>query len=442
MSLKTFFAIKTAKLTSGLLTIMGKKATSLPGKIALNIDGNILREIGSDYRVIVVTGTNGKTQTTAFIRNILMQKYDNVISNVEGANLIQGIVTLFLNNYKKNSSKEKFAVLEVDEATVKYVTEHIDPEAVVLTNVFIDQTERFADIGVTFDKILEGIAKTKKAKVVINADCPVFLSKNIENETIFYGFDRNSSKFQNTPDTDDHSCPKCHKPLDYSFVVYSNIGEYRCDCGFKRPELKYKVTKINELSNSHSNFEIDNCPFNLNRGGIYNIYNALSAYSCVKLLNIDKETIQKGFDDTKQIFGRQMNIKIDNKDVAIYLIKNPTGANQIFGLLEFYKEPFDLVTLLNNNAADGVNFKWIETAKFEKLVETNTNEIFLGGVQKLELKKRFENAGFTKELKLIENNTTDIINIIKNSKQKNVVVLASYTCLTELENHLKSINYV
>ncbi|MDU4715537.1 MAG: DUF1727 domain-containing protein, partial [Anaerococcus sp.] len=46
------------------------KATSLPGKIAYNLDKDILKTLSENTKFIFVTGTNGKTMTTHFITNI------------------------------------------------------------------------------------------------------------------------------------------------------------------------------------------------------------------------------------------------------------------------------------------------------------------------------------------------------------------------------------
>lgn len=439
-SIKNTLAINVAKIIKFGLKSLGRNATSLPGKTALKISPDILTELSKGYRTIIITGTNGKTQTTSFIKNIIRQKYNFVISNEEGANLFQGIISLFLSNYKKSNESEKFAVLEVDEATVKYVTKYIDPVAIVLTNVFIDQTERFADIQVTFDKIFDGIENTKNAKIVINGDCPTFLSREIKNKCIYYGFDmENTSK--EMPNTDEHSCPKCKKELKYNSISYSNIGNYFCDCGFKRPKLDNSVKEIKKIDLNSSTFSINGDDFSIEKGGVYNIYNALAAYSCVKVLNIENYAIQKGFNISEEIFGRQKSIMVEDKELTVYLIKNPTGANQIFSLMEYIKEPFTLVAMLNNQPADGVNYSWIDQADFEKLKNTKYTKLFIGGMQRQALKDRFLKANFTEEeMSFMENTTTNVMDVIKNTKDEKVVVITSYTCLTGLEKHLKSLN--
>ncbi|HAJ54254.1 MAG TPA: UDP-N-acetylmuramyl peptide synthase, partial [Lactobacillus sp.] len=73
-----------------------KGGSSLPGKLANKIDPRVLQALGRDYDVIVVTGTNGKTLTTSLIVKVLKQKYQEVLTNPTGSNMLQGITTAFL----------------------------------------------------------------------------------------------------------------------------------------------------------------------------------------------------------------------------------------------------------------------------------------------------------------------------------------------------------
>lgn len=44
-----------------------KGGTSFPGKLAMKIDPNVLNSLAKGYETVIVTGTNGKTMTTALI---------------------------------------------------------------------------------------------------------------------------------------------------------------------------------------------------------------------------------------------------------------------------------------------------------------------------------------------------------------------------------------
>ena len=63
----------------------------------------------------------------------------------------------------------------------------------------------------------------------------------------------------------------------------------------KRPELNYAVTALNELSLTGSSFDIDGTTFSIPIAGLYNIYNALAAYSAAKFFGLSTEEIQEGF---------------------------------------------------------------------------------------------------------------------------------------------------
>src|SRR5699024_6685277 len=93
MSIKSSFASLVGKSAQWFLRTFLKGGSSLPGKIALKLDPNILEHLAKDYEVVVITGTNGKTLTTALTVQILKQEFDDVLTNPTGANMVQGIVS-------------------------------------------------------------------------------------------------------------------------------------------------------------------------------------------------------------------------------------------------------------------------------------------------------------------------------------------------------------
>ena len=58
-----------------VLSKLGRGST-LPGKLALKFDNDILNTLARDYEVVVITGTNGKTLTTALTVGILWRSCD------------------------------------------------------------------------------------------------------------------------------------------------------------------------------------------------------------------------------------------------------------------------------------------------------------------------------------------------------------------------------
>ena len=71
MALYHFLVVITMKLLIIFLNIIGKEAGTLPGRISLIICKNIRDYIKFEGKIIVITGTNGKTTTSTLIYNFL-----------------------------------------------------------------------------------------------------------------------------------------------------------------------------------------------------------------------------------------------------------------------------------------------------------------------------------------------------------------------------------
>ncbi|MCT6892224.1 MAG: DUF1727 domain-containing protein, partial [Lactobacillus sp.] len=218
-----------------------------------------------------------------------------VLTNPSGSNMQQGIVTAFLAHKKKKSSRP-IAVLEVDEANVKMVTELLHPSVFVLTNIFRDQMDRYGEIYTTYDKIVEGIKLAPKATIIANGDASIFSSVDLPNPKIFYGFKLPSDEPQNDSkapvNTDGILCPKCDHILHYHERIYANLGDFFCpNCNYHRPELTYSVNKIIEQSPNKLKFQMGKKDYSINIGGTYNIYNALAAYSVARYFDLSEEEI-------------------------------------------------------------------------------------------------------------------------------------------------------
>ena len=441
MNIRTKFAIEAGKLTRWALQTFTNGGSSFPGKVAHAIDPHILKHLSDHYEVIIVSGTNGKTLTTSLIVQLLKQKYPNILTNPTGANLTQGIVSTFLNHTPVKGEKN-IAVLEVDEATIKHITPFIQPKLFVFTNIFRDQMDRFGEIYTTYQYMLDGASFAPEATILSNGDAPIFNSDTLPNPRLYFGFNHaEDGHYQAHYNTDGILCPHCHSILQYNFITYSNLGKYYCPNGdFKRPELDYAVTELTELSLTKSSFKIDGFDFSLPIGGLYNIYNALSAYATARFFGLTPEEIQAGFGQAQRVFGRQETFTLEDKEVMINLIKNPVGFNQIVQLLGYEKEEFSLAVLLNDNYADGQDISWIWDGEFEELAKLTPKQTYIGGLRVYDLETRMEVAGFT-TLTKTENND-NLIEKLKSVPTKKINILATYTALLQLRKDLAKHGYL
>lgn len=441
LTLRSSVAIQAGKLTGWALKNFTSGGSSLPGKIAKSIDPNVLTQLANDYEVIIVSGTNGKTLTTSLIVQLLQEKYPNILTNPTGANLTQGIISTFLSSAPKKGEKN-IAVLEVDEATIKHITPYIQPKLFVFTNIFRDQMDRFGEIYTTYNLMLEGASFAPEATILANGDAPIFNSVEVPNPRQFFGFNhREDGDYTAHYNTDGILCPHCHSILHYKYITYSNLGKYYCKNGdFERPTLDYAVTEVEDLSLKGSHFKMDGYDFSLPIAGMYNIYNALAAYSTARIFGLTPDEIQTGFAKAQRVFGRQETFKIGDKEVMLNLIKNPVGFNQIVQLLGYEKEDFTLAVLLNDNYADGQDISWIWDGEFEELAHLNPTATYIGGIRVDDLATRMEVAEFDNVEKTADNEA--LIAKILAAPTKKVNILATYTALLQLRKDLAKHGYI
>ncbi|UQS82665.1 Mur ligase family protein [Bombilactobacillus folatiphilus] len=443
MSLKSKLAVFCGRWSYQILHNIFHRGSSLPGKLAYRLDPNVLKELSRDYQVILVTGTNGKTLTTSLITKILQEKYDEVLTNSTGSNMVQGITTTFLS---QSSSNAKIAILEVDEANVEAICQAMTPSAFVLTNIFRDQMDRYGEIYTTWKKIRAGIKLAPQAKLIINADAAIFNVEDLPNSKIYYGFQNKEQAKEDLRadfNVDGVLCPKCQHIMHYRMLTYANLGDYFCpNCHFQRPNLDYQVTQVDELMPNQSSFSIDRNDFIINIGGMYNIYNALAAYAVGSEFAVSPNQIKEAFSYNEQVFGRQEVINLQQKQLTIILVKNPVGLNQVITTLNFEKEPYLLGFLLNANYADGIDTSWIWDSNFEELPFDQISQVITGGERWQDINLRFQIAG-TPENKLSNQASLDsFLQAIQQQSTDKIYILATYTAMLQLRKKLIDQGYI
>jgi len=445
INIKSFFSILAGKITIFLSKHILKGGSTFPGTVALKFDKKILSTVAKDYKVILVTGTNGKTTTTSMITNIFKNKGYRVITNNTGANLFRGIVSCFIDNYRfSKSNKGSYAIIEVDEANLKFVTDYITPEIITITNLFRDQLDRYGEVYTTLDKILEGIHKVPSSTLVLNGDDSLFGVLDVENPKVYYGFS-NPINDNNTIDinADAKFCKVCKAPYKYNFVTYNHLGDYYCtECGYKRPYLKYKMEGILEQTPNSSIVIINGNEVSISQSGVYNIYNGLCAYSIASEAGIENSIITSSLGKVDSSFGRQEEIQIENKKVKIILVKNPAGYNQALDTLCLNKEVFSTLFMLNDNYADGRDVSWIWDVNFEKLSFLPIQDVFISGIRLYDMAVRLKTAGLNEESFIIEGDYEKLTEKLKTSKNNNIYILATYTAMINYRKFLYSKGYI
>ena len=198
MGIRTRLAVLACKTSNAVLRRMGRGGTNLPGKIALKIDKDILKELSRGVKVTVVTGTNGKTTTSRMIEQAFEEAGYKYFANKSGANLLTGIITVFAQHCSLSGKcSYTHALIECDEAAFRKTSEMLPVECLVVNNIFRDQLDRYGEITHTLNAIREGITHVPDATLCLNADCSLTssLADDVPNNVVWFGVDVPSWRF-------------------------------------------------------------------------------------------------------------------------------------------------------------------------------------------------------------------------------------------------------
>ncbi len=138
--MRTALIIIICKLCRFLGGLLGK-GSSLPGKIALKLDPDILRKIKMPRYIVAVTGSNGKTSTVEMIAHVLRENGRKIAYNKEGSNQIEGVTTFILNDCTLSGRvKSDLILLESDERFARFTFKYFTPTHYVFTNLYRDRS--------------------------------------------------------------------------------------------------------------------------------------------------------------------------------------------------------------------------------------------------------------------------------------------------------------
>ena len=428
--LSFYLAILFARISGAILKVTKlSSGTAIIGYFVLKICPDFLKianEYISDSR-INVTGTNGKTTTSAVIAHVLKNSNHNTIYNSPGANMLTGIVnsiSLQINPFKK----AEFSVLETDEAYLEKVYEKFGADYLVLTNLFNDQLDRFGTLNTTKQLIQNAIDMKPDLQLILNADDPFTSNMIAKNkQPIYFGVENvyydDSAINLNSLKDETFKC-HCGNDLKYSKRFYSKIGHYYCDCGYHRPEPKYKADVT--IFNNHVELNINGFNYVAPVLGIFNAYNVLGAISMLLEKGISPKTINEHLATYKVFTGRCEYKNLNNHKAMIQLIKNPVGATEILKTVDLNS---NILIAINNNVSDGRDDKWINDVEFE-LLKNAQKEIIVSGMCAKTTAEKLEQSGCS-NVKVI-NDLSEAVDYVATTADNNITILPSYTALDSI----------
>lgn len=434
-----FLAIITGKLIIFAGNIL-HRGSSLPGKIALKIDKNLLNELKYPNIRIAVTGSSGKGSTSSLIAKVLKDNGYKVSYNDKGSNLTWGCTTSFLRNISlRGKFKSDILVIEIDERDTKEMFPCLKPTHIVVTNLTKDQPPRQHHIDNVYKEILKGIPVN--SKIVTNIDEPYLrnFERDTKNEMIYFSLDKNKYSYKNQifENLNTYYCPYCKGKLEYEFYNFETLGKYHCSkCDFKNNNPKVLATN---LDLEEETIEINNNKINIGGNFLYHAYNTIAAYTTLKDIGLEESNIIASINK----FNKYATYSYELND-KVYVpmsckAENATTFNGAIFKTIMNKEKKDIIIGWKEISRRYEHFdvSWLYDIEFELLNNSALNKIYAVGVDAENIKKRLLLAGIPEEKIKTGASIPEIKEMVKSDEVKYIYGILNFDYIEPFKETFK-----
>jgi lipid II isoglutaminyl synthase (glutamine-hydrolysing) len=399
---RLLLTIWVAKLAGVAIRLLGRAGTHLPGKIARRLYPGIIGAVRHPARVVVVTGTNGKTTAANLLAEALMQQGLTVASNRTGSNLVEGIATTLIGAVTwRGVPRADIAVLEMDERSARLVLPGLTPDVLVCTNLTRDSIKRNAHPD--YIAWILSSALSPHTSLVLNADDLITAALGSdENPRVFFAVDEvptDSTKVAGAA-VDAAICPTCDQTLDWEYWRYNHIGRVHCpSCGFHSPDAQYRATAIDTAADTVSiSFDGDSRSVRLVNDNIVNVYNEVAVAAALDVLGVPRDAIVTAFDSLKPPETRFASEKIGDVALVRLLTKGLVGVacSRAFEYVHSFAGRKALLLSIDEateRLTEVENTAWTYDADYEYLANDSIGQIYVGGVRRHDQALRLAIAG-------------------------------------------------
>ena len=339
------------------------------GKVALALDKGALPRLAAGRELYLVSGTNGKTTTTALLAAALGTA-GPVVTNMTGANLKAGIVSALAHDLEST-----VAALEVDEAALVQVLADTTARVVVLLNLSRDQLDRYGEVRLAAQKWRTSLGARPEIHVVANCDDPLVVWAAQAAGSVTWVSTGQQWRIDAT------SCPNCGGRIAWSGVQWS------CTCGLARPQPEIEGGGDEVVLGDRS------FPVHLQLPGRCNAANAAMAVAAARLAAVDPEDALAAMVGIASVAGRYREVNLGPASARLLLAKNPAGWNEILDFLA--APPAGVVVAVNAQGPDGYDTSWLWDVDFERL---EGRPVIAAGERALDVAVRLRYAGVPHEV--------------------------------------------
>ncbi|MGC8510807.1 MAG: MurT ligase domain-containing protein [Acidimicrobiales bacterium] len=363
--------------------------TVVGGTVGLALDSDLLGGLSRGRTTILVSGTNGKTTTTAMVA---AGWGHGAVTNQTGANMPAGLVAALA------SAPGETVALEADEGWLAEIIARTHPTVVVLLNLSRDQLDRANEVRQLATRWREALAGAGDSLVVANANDPL---------VVYAAETAHSVLWCDVPTpwlADAWSCPHCTRALLRDPV-------WHCACGFERPR------SLTTVLDERLTIEGVELPLDLGLPGRFNEGNAAMALTALHAVGVDLHVALSKINALSEIAGRFAIRRWGPYRLRLHLAKNPAGFDALLSSLSGDGEVW---VAINARLADGHDPSWLYDVPFERL---RGRLVRCWGDRRLDLATRLDYA----EMAFAVSNETPMTG----SVNEVVTVIANYTAFRE-----------
>ena len=350
LTLRCWLAILLARLAGACSRAVGYGAgRTLPGRVALTLAPGSLAELARAHRVILISGTNGKTTTTRLVTAALSPT-GPVVTNGDGSNLVAGLATALLTTRPGRGS---IAVLEVDEIALPAAIIQTEPVLVALLNLSRDQLDRAGEVASHVARWSAALAGREHITVLANSDDPLVVAavlgaRPTANDVIWVSVGQPWRR-------DFAVCPRCRA------AWHPNPIDWACDaCGLRRPVSQWSLEQGALTGPDGSSVQLG-----LTLPGRANAANGAVAVAVAEQFGVGVEAALAQMRTVADVGGRYLVRTLGSHSVRLLLAKNPAGWLEALDELRLADRP--VVIAVNAQTADGTDPSWLWDVPMEQL---------------------------------------------------------------------------
>ena len=308
------------------------------GRVLLALAPTAVRELSAGRTLTLVSGTNGKTTTTALVTAAL-RTLGPVVTNVDGANTRAGLARTLAGGSARQ------VVLETDEGWLPWMLREAPDATPVLLNLSRDQLHRHHEVAHVAHAWRDAVAGA--AHVVANADDPgVVLAALAARDHTWV-----STSALWTQDA--VVCPRCGDECRHE------DGDWSCRCGLRKPKPHWWV-EGDELVGPAGRVRLG-----LTLPGDVNRSNAAMAVAAAARQGVAAEDAVAAMRGIGTVSGRYDVFVTASHRARLILAKNPASWAEALRMVAATPSP--VVLAFNSDGVDGRDPSWLYDVPFADL---------------------------------------------------------------------------